>query len=361
MTDVLYNNTVNSVVTILTRSTNGTYNIGQGFWIEGPNSNVAGYLATAAHVITDYSQASKPIAQNIWIHTTNPNAIYRIQNSATSNSVVMGRDVVADVALLRVPVANAPALTYANSRTAVSPGDSVTIIGYPLGFDVQSVCRGVIRDNKGSPDTFYSKIGGGFMESVLTDCSIYSGNSGGPLLADDGKWIGILSWGVGNDGAMNGGVASYLAKAIFDYFQDRYVRTPLTYPKGYLGIRGRPMDMLLSVSKGLSSVGGYQITGLDTITTVPKFSIGDIILTINGVDIGILNNQFSLFTEIQLSPPGTSLTIRYRPVSNPNNILTKVVNTCTYPASRDVLFTDYRSLPHAITRKHKKRSGGGIV
>jgi S1-C subfamily serine protease len=335
----IYSNTCNAVVTILS-SAGTSYAIGQGFWIQGPDSNF-GYIATAAHVITDSTLNNNPISTNIWVHTTYPtNNIYKI--NGTTN-VVMGRDRLSDVALLRITGTGFPALTYANSRTDIKPGDNVTIIGYPLGFDPQSVARGVIRDNKGVPDTYFSGVGGGFMESVLTDCSIYGGNSGGPMINDDGKWIGILSWGVGSDGAMNGGVASYLANQIFTYYFNNYSNTVVNFPKGYLGISATPMDILLSVSKQLNNVQGYLVSALDSTIKPAKFAVGDIITSINGTEIGILNNQMPLFSIIQLATPGTSLTIQYRPANNLATILTKTVVVSPFPASKDTIFNGYRS------------------
>ena len=336
----IYANSCNSVVTILS-SYGSSYSIGQGFWIQGPDSNY-GYIATAGHVITDSSNpnGSNPISTNIWVHTTYPtNNIYKINGSS---NVVMGRDKIADVALLRITGSTFPALTYANSRD-VKPGDNVTVIGYPLGFDAQSVTRGVVRDNKATPDVYFSGMGGGFMESVMTDCSIYGGNSGGPLINDDGKWIGILSWGVGSDGALNGGVASYLANAIFSYYMSHYSGSVVSYPKGYLGVNGAPMDVLLAVSKNLSNVQGYVITSLDSTITPAKFAVGDVILSVNGQSVGILNDQVSLFTLIQLAAPGSSLTIQYRPANNLATIMTKTVTVSAFPANKDVIFSGYRN------------------
>ena len=339
MSDTIYSNSINSVVTILC-SVGTSYAIGQGFFIQGP-ADGNGYIATAAHVITDSKRVGSPVSPNIWIHITSPtNTIYKI--NGTTN-VVLGRDKLADVALLRIAGAGAiTALAYGNSRTEIAPGSPITVIGYPQGFDAQSVCRGVVRDNKGTPDTYFSGVGGAFMESVLTDCSIYGGNSGGPLINEAGKWVGILSWGVGSDGAMNGGVASYLANEMFTWYIANYSGTTLTYPKGYLGISTTPMDMLLAVSRGLTSVQGHLVTANQLAPA--RFAVGDIILTINGTPVGLLNNMSPFFTAVQLATPGTTLTVTYRPAANLSTTLTKTVTTAAFPTARDVIFGNSRTL-----------------
>ncbi len=362
---LVYNSCINSVCTILNRANNGGYSLGQGFWIEGPQPNIGppiyGYLATAAHVIIDGTLTSRPVSSNLWIHTTFPtNNIIRVNGTSVR---VMGFDRLADVALLRVQYSGSPvypALVYGNSRTDVSCGDNVTCIGYPLGFDVQSVTRGTIRDNKSVPDTYFSGTGGGFMESVMTDCAIYGGNSGGPLINDDNKWIGILSWGIGSDGTINGGVSSYVAMNIFQYFMTNFTASIINYPKGYLGIFGRPVDVLLSVLRGMTDVKGFQVTALDTTVTPAKFAVGDIILSVNGVDIGLLNNQYSLFTAVQLAIPGTILTVTYIPNrASVSTILTKQVTTVAFPAARDTVFSGYRS--QVLSSKQLSRSQGNAI
>ncbi len=353
----IYANAINSVCTIMIRLNTGSYSLGQGFWIEGPQPVIGppiyGYLATAAHVITDDTITGLPIASNIWIHTTFPtNNIMKVNGTTIR---VMGWDKLSDVALLRVEYSGSPvypALVYANSRVDVSCGDNVTIIGYPQGFDVQSVTRGTVRDNKAVPDVYFSGVGGSFMESVLTDCAIYGGNSGGPLINDNGSWIGILSWGIGSDGNLNGGVSSYLAMSIFQYFMTNFTGAVINYPRGYLGIFARPVDVLISVLRGMTSVRGFQITALDTAVNPRKFNVGDIILTVNGVSVGLLNEQFPLFTAVQLATPGTSLIITYIPNgSSSSTVLTKTVTTNTFPNSRNFVFSGYRNRPLITNRE----------
>ena len=331
----VYSQVINSVATITIRSASGSYYVGQGFWWTGPSQNY-GYLVTAAHVIGDPDLALQPVCANIWIHTTYPtNTIIQIDGV---NNAVMGYDKISDVALLRITGSSFPRLNVVDSRTGVSIGDTVSIVGFPSAFDVQSVTRGVVRDNK-------SQAASDLMESVMTDASIYGGNSGGPMLNNSGAWMGILSWGITGEENLNGGVASYLAKPILEYYIGNFTGSVVSYPKGYIGVSTIEINATNAVILGLSSVQGFYVSALDSFVSPAKFSIGDIIWSVAGQSVGILNDQSPLFTEIQLRPPGTTITMGYRPAGNYSLLLSKSVTLAAFNPARDSQFSTYRRKP----------------
>ena len=331
----VYSQVINSVATITIRSASGSYYIGQGFWWTGPSQNV-GYLVTCSHVIGDPDIASQPVCSNIWIHTTYPTNTIQFVDGV--NLRVMGYDKISDVALIQVVGSNYPRLSVVNSRTGVSIGETVSIVGYPSAFDVQSVTRGVVRDNK-------SQAASDLMESVMTDASIYGGNSGGPMLNNSGAWMGILSWGITGEENLNGGVASYLAQPILQYYLDNFTGSVVSYPKGYLGISTIEINATNAVILGLTSVQGFYVNALDGFVSPAKFAIGDIIWSIESTPVGILNDQSPLFTEIQLRPPGTTINIGYRPSGSYGSLLTKSVTLSSFNPARDFQFSTYRRTP----------------
>jgi S1-C subfamily serine protease len=232
---------------------------------------------------------------------------------------------------------------YKDSRNDLKIGDTINTIGYPGGVDNQSISRGIVRDNK-------SQLEGGVMESIVTDISIYGGNSGGPLIADDGKVVGIVSYGYTNKEEINGGVASYLFKPIVDYYLSQYSTGTVSYPKGYLGIRYDSVSLPIAVIFGINKVEGYYVISLDGTISPSKFNVNDIITEVNGVRVGVLNNQYPLFTEIQLRPPGTTINVKYRPNGSWNTELTKNVTLSTFNPNNDYLFSDYRREAIKITK-----------
>lgn len=97
---------------------------------------------------------------------------------------VVGSDPRTDIAVLKLPDGNYPAATMGDSDN-IEVGEWVVAIGNPFGLG-QSVTVGVVsakgRANVGVAD---------LEDFIQTDAAINPGNSGGPLIALDGKVIGI--------------------------------------------------------------------------------------------------------------------------------------------------------------------------
>jgi S1-C subfamily serine protease len=338
----VYTNSINSVVVITILTASSQIYGGSGNFVtipESTNYNPAsyGYVLTAAHVVVD--PGTNQICNDIWIHTTYPsNASYKVNGTSVR---VMGVDKIADVALLRIDGASFSPLSYKDSRSALSVGDPINIIGYPLLDDIQSITRGVVRDYKFSDSST--------PESIFTDASIYGGNSGGPVIADDGYQVGILSWGLSGLENMNGAVASYLFKPIIKYFCDNYAGSPVSFPKGYLGINYAYVDATLPMFYSNRVIEGIRITGFDP--TVPKnFNFYDIITQIGSERIGQLNSQYPFFTAVHLTRPTSTLQVKYIPFVSSTNSYTStesstIVTASVFNPAADVLFSSYHSKP----------------
>ncbi len=338
----VYANSINSVVVITILTASSAIYGGSGNFVAIPestnyNPSAYGYVLTAAHVVVD--PGTNQICNDIWIHTTYPtNISYKVNGTSVR---VMGVDKIADVALLRIDGASFPPLSYKDSRNALSVGDPINIIGYPLLDDIQSITRGVVRDYKFSDSST--------PESIFTDASIYGGNSGGPVIADDGYQVGILSWGLSGLENMNGAVASYLFKPIIQYFCDNYAGSPVNFPKGYLGINYAYVDATLPMFYSNRVIEGIRITGFDP--TVPKnFNFYDIITQIGAERIGQLNSQYPFFTAVHLTRPTSTLQVKYISfVSSTNSYnateSSTIVTASVFNPAADVLFSSYHSKP----------------
>ena len=97
---------------------------------------------------------------------------------------VHGRDLVRDVALLKIDATQLPTLELGDLSN-VSIGQQVVVLGYPLGLQVFTVTAGFVSTT--------AEDRGRNVVWVQTDSAVNPGNSGGPLLTLQGKVIGIVA------------------------------------------------------------------------------------------------------------------------------------------------------------------------
>jgi S1-C subfamily serine protease len=339
----VYASSINSVVVITIQAANAARYGGSGFFIAIPESTNYdpanyGYILTAGHVIVD--PTTNQLCNNIWIHVSYPTPrSYQVDGSTTR---VIGLDKLADVALIRIAGSGFSPLSYKDSRTQLSVGDPANVIGYPLLDDIQSITRGIVRDTKFADANV--------PESIFTDASIFGGNSGGPVIADDNKVIGILSWGLTGYENMNGAVASYLFMPIIKYFLDNYTSGTVSFPKGYVGLSYSYISPFnLMDYPNLSTITGVRVLNFDT--SVRKyFNFYDVITEVAGIPIGAQNDQYPFFTPIHLNPPGSTLMMKCRPyVSTTNSYIaesTIYVTLSTMTSTSDTFLSSIRAAPY---------------
>ncbi|TVQ93758.1 MAG: serine protease [Chromatiaceae bacterium] len=146
--------------------------IGSGLIIDGGR----GFVLTNAHVTED--------AREITV---------TLKDRRSFTARLIGRDPGTDIAVLRIPPVQAPALRFGDSE-ALEVGDFVIAIGNPFGLG-QTVTSGIV-----------SAVGrGGIAGNALgaliqTDASINPGNSGGPLINLAGEVVGINTALIGPTG-----------------------------------------------------------------------------------------------------------------------------------------------------------------
>jgi len=149
-----------SVVRVETTTNSGDFT-GSGFVLAG-SSNV---VATAYHVVED--------ANAIWIRREDES------DSTKIAAELIAFDEVTDLALLRVTDLGGGIEL---SDSSLDAGKSVLALGFPLGLlGSVSVSQGIISRRVEFEGDFF----------VQHDAEILQGNSGGPLLDDSGRVIGI--------------------------------------------------------------------------------------------------------------------------------------------------------------------------
>ena len=159
-----------SIRTVVTIKTSAGFQ-GTGFIIDEQ-----GYLVTNAHVLADESGM---LARSIQAITF---------DQGTKNAEFIGFNGQLDVALLKIS-GSYNALEIDNSDD-VQIGEKVIAIGNPLGLQF-SVSEGIVS---GVHRTGIN----GLNSYIQTDAALNPGNSGGPLINNQGKVIGINNFKIGS-------------------------------------------------------------------------------------------------------------------------------------------------------------------
>jgi len=116
-----------------------------------------------------------------------------LQDGRSFKATIIGLDMVADVAVVKIDAQHLPTVPLAESAN-VRVGDVVLAIGYPFGVG-QTVTHGIVSaiDRGGMGIEDYENF-------IQTDAPINPGNSGGALVDVHGKLIGINTAILSNSG-----------------------------------------------------------------------------------------------------------------------------------------------------------------
>ena len=126
-----------------------------------------GLILTNNHVISDASEIT----------------VY-LEDGSSYEGTVQGRDLVRDLALVKIETTELPFLELGNLSQLPLASD-VLVLGYPLGETDLSVTRGIVSAVKSDAGTNIAW--------VQTDAAVNPGNSGGPLLNLQGQVIGVVA------------------------------------------------------------------------------------------------------------------------------------------------------------------------
>ncbi len=135
---------------------------------------------TNAHVVAD---------------TTSANLI--LTDGTNLQGVVVARDENVDIAVIAVENLTTLAALPIGNADALTTGDSLYVIGYPLGQELvglPSVSRGIVSGTRTFRRTAY----------IQTDAAINHGNSGGPVLDATGAVVGIATSRISGFGTVQG-------------------------------------------------------------------------------------------------------------------------------------------------------------
>jgi putative serine protease PepD len=144
---------------------------GSGFVLRGD-----GYVVTNNHVI-DAAVVNDGAVEVV------------LSDGRRQGAEIIGRNVSYDVAVLRIDDEALPPLSAGDS--SVSVGDSVVVIGAPLGYDF-TVTTGIVSAVD-RPVTVGEADDASYISAIQTDAPINPGNSGGPVIDGEGRFVGMAS------------------------------------------------------------------------------------------------------------------------------------------------------------------------
>jgi serine protease Do len=188
---------------------------------------------------------------------------------------VVGRDVVTDLALLKVEAKQKlPVLAWGDSNKA-RVGDWVLAVGDPFGLG-GTVTAGILSArareiNAGPYDDF-----------LQTDASINRGNSGGPMFNMAGEVIGINTAIYSPSGGSIGigfAIPANLARPIIEQ-----LRATGKVERGWLGVRIQPVTPAIAENLGLDRAKGALVTDVDSDGPAAAAGIkpGDVVVGFDG-------------------------------------------------------------------------------
>jgi S1-C subfamily serine protease len=183
---------------------------------------------------------------------------------------------------------------------AVRPGDQAVAMANPSGLQ-PTAGTGVISSAERRMETSSGMV---VQDVIETTAVIAPATSGGPLMGEDGRVIGISSGGRAEGGGLGVAVPSNDAKVVLAQLQERH-----KVIRPYLGLRGRTASAA-DDGEGVLVTGVYPgspaeqagLQGTDT-------GGGDVVEAIDGEPVASLHE---LLGEVAERQPGDSVTLRIR-------------------------------------------------
>lgn len=294
-----------------------------------------GWIVSSAHGFLDSDVTTKHPPENIFVSVTNLNQVPNNNVVLQADSIYV--DAAGDIAVIKVPgVTTQPYIQWGNS-IQTAKGSRCYVIGNPLASDQQSISGGLVRDNEFV--RFPTPL-----ENVLTSISSYSGHSGSPILNELGHAIGILTFGIQGDAnadvsTLTGGPSQRVAERIVD---DMIVNLADYTQKGYMGVNiWFPVNTFDIIDLGLLGTGfttkGIRLGNIEAGEALDLANLAndDVIISVNGLTVGDLDNQTHPSTVTWFKTPGETVQVNYiRPPST--TIISTPVTLGLYPPDKDI-------------------------
>jgi putative serine protease PepD len=310
---------VNAMPSVVTLEVAGQAGSGSG---SGVIISETGHLITNAHVVS--IGAEEPV-----IRVT-------LSDGRLFEAVVVGRDVVADIAVVKISDEGPFPIMPLGDATSLNVGDQTIAIGAPLGLPgtvtsgiVSAINRSITVGASQAPGEEDGQFdfdlpGGSLLRGqsisipvVQTDASINPGNSGGALLDRNGKLIGVNVAIASTGGQGSGSIG--LGFAIPVNLAYRVATEIIETGSASHGLLGALVTDSQSVAS--STVTGAYIDSVTPGGAASSAGVraGDIVTRFNGLPI---TNRIDLTAQVRTLPGGSSSTLTY--IRNGNSYTVEV-------------------------------------
>ena len=236
--------------------------IGSGFFIDKQ-----GYLITNYHVIESEVNPKYEGFSRLYV------MLYNNQDLRIPAKVV-GYDKVFDIALLKVEITPPVVLSFSNIEE-FQPGDHIYAIGSPGGLE-NTITSGII-----------SATGRRFLQmgdALQVDVPVNPGNSGGPLLNDQSKLVGVVFAGIQQFQGVNFAIPAHWVEKILPQL---YEGGKVTH--SWLGAAVQKTDSGMIVSYVLPDSPAQRV-GIEVGDTLVSID-GEKFSTIRDIQNALLSNR----------------------------------------------------------------------
>ena len=217
----------------------------------------------------------------------------------------IGDDPATDLAVIRIDAGNLPVAPLGDSQR-LRVGQLVIAVGNPYGFQY-TVTAGVVSALGRSLRSYSGRL----IEDVIqTDASLNPGNSGGPLVASDGRVIGVNTATImGAQGlcfAIGINTAKFVAGRILQHGKIR---------RSYIGVEAQtaPLHRRLVRFYDLPKESGVVVMSVESGSPAQRAGLreGDVIVALDGTPVAGVDDLHRLFTDAKVGLSSRMTVLRW--------------------------------------------------
>ena len=212
---------------------------------------------------------------------------------------IVGTDPDSDLAVLKIELANLPAITF-GTLDQVNVGDVVLAIGNPFGVG-QTVTMGIVSALE------RTHLGINTFENFIqTDAAINPGNSGGALVDSAGNLIGVNTAIFSRSGGSMG-IGFAIPVSLARQVMQQIIQTG-SVTRGWIGVEVDDLSPEMADSYKLANAKGVLIAGVVRGGPADRAGVrpGDILVAVNGKAVP---NPSAMLNVVAAVQPGSQATL----------------------------------------------------